>query len=113
MLVFSIFRIVIAEWDLGEHVEVRRFNSRVEAANLYCQNVFDSVFCYFPITFRPPPNDPYGITAQDLKTRLKDCISASQSFAPYAFPQLIVKLDANSINAKVSVPNNISHYLAY
>lgn len=74
----------------------------VDETDQWLQAVFDAVFCYFPITFRPPPNDPYGITAQDLKIRLKDCISASQTFAPYAFPQLLVKLDANSINAKVS-----------
>ena len=65
--------------------------------------MFDSVFCYFPITFRPPPDDPYGITAQDLKGRLKDCIAASSLFAPFAFPQLIDKLDSTSPNVKVSV----------
>ena len=63
--------------------------------------MFDSVFCYFPITFRPPPDDPYGITAQDLKGRLKDCIAASSFFAPFAFPQLIDKLDSTSPNVKV------------
>ena len=67
------------------------------------QTLFDSVFCYFPITFRPPPDDPYGITAQDLKTRLRDCIAASAYFAPYAFPQLIDKLDSTSPNVKVGV----------
>ena len=65
--------------------------------------MFDSVFCYFPITFRPPPDDPYGITAQDLKERLKDCIAASSLFAPFAFPQLIDKLDSTSPNVKVLV----------
>jgi len=65
------------------------------------QAMFDSVFCYFPITFRPPPDDPYGITAQDLKTRLRDCIASSGHFAPYAFPQLIDKLDSTSPNVKV------------
>ena len=64
--------------------------------------MFDSVFCYFPITFRPPPNDPYGITAADLKARLRDCIAASPCFAPYAFSQLIDKLDSTSLNVKVS-----------
>lgn len=58
--------------------------------------LFDSVFCYFPITFRPPPNDPYGITAQDLKDRLRGCIAATGRFAPYALPQLIDKLDDTS-----------------
>ena len=68
---------------------------------LYLQAIFDSVFCYFPITFRPPPDDPYGISAQDLKNRLRDCIAASEYFAPFAFPQLLDKLDSTSPNVKV------------
>ena len=59
------------------------------------------MFCYFPITFRPPPDDPYGITAQDLKTRLRDCIASTKLFAPYAFPPLLDKLDSTSPNVKV------------
>jgi DNA repair/transcription protein MET18/MMS19 len=35
------------------------------------QDLFDIVFCYFPITFRPPPDDPYGITSDDLKLALR------------------------------------------
>lgn len=72
------------------------------------QMLFDSVFCYFPITFRPPPNDPYGISAQDLKSRLRDCISASGYFAPFAFPQLLDKLDSTSLNVKVHIFPNFS-----
>ena len=34
------------------------------------QDYFDITFCYFPITFRPPPNDPYGISADNLKDSL-------------------------------------------
>lgn len=63
--------------------------------------MFDSVFCYFPITFRPPPDDPYGITAQDLKTRLRACIASTPLFARYAFPALLDKLDSTSPNVKV------------
>lgn len=36
--------------------------------------MFDITYCYFPITFRPPPNDPYGISAEDLRLALRyDC----------------------------------------
>jgi DNA repair/transcription protein MET18/MMS19 len=65
------------------------------------QELFDAVFNYFPITFRPPPDDPYGITAQDLKDRLRECISSTPDFAPYAFPALLDKLDSTSMNTKV------------
>ena len=65
--------------------------------------MFDIVYCYFPITFRPPPDDPYGITAADLKQRLRDCIAATPPFAGQAFPALIEKLDSTSQNVKLDV----------
>ncbi|KAI9846526.1 MAG: hypothetical protein M1837_003947 [Sclerophora amabilis] len=87
MIIFSILRAVMIEWAINNHVET----------------LFDSVFCYFPITFRPPPDDPYGITSQDLKTRLRDCIAASPLFAGQAFPALLDKLDSTSLNVKRDV----------
>src|SRR5204862_3371416 len=65
------------------------------------QTLFDSVYNYFPITFKPPPNNPYGVTAQDLKKRLQECISSTDLFAPHAFPLLLDKLDSTSANVKV------------
>lgn len=67
------------------------------------QQLFDAVFNYFPITFRPPQDDPYGITAQDLKDRLRNCIASTPDFAPYAFPALLDKLDSTSMNTKRDV----------
>jgi DNA repair/transcription protein MET18/MMS19 len=87
MVVFSILRVPMTEWNVGGDA----------------QDLFDAVFNYFPITFRPPPDDPYGITAQDLKDRLRDCISSTADFAPYAFPALLDKLDSTSMNTKRDV----------
>ncbi|KAE8351996.1 ARM repeat-containing protein [Aspergillus coremiiformis] len=84
MLVFSILKVVMVEWDITNHTEL----------------LFDSVYNYFPITFRPPPNDPYGITAQDLKDRLQECISSTSQFAPHSIPSLLDKLDSTSPNVK-------------
>ncbi|KAK2739908.1 hypothetical protein FQN55_009082 [Onygenales sp. PD_40] len=89
MLIFSVLKVLMVEWDIVNHV----------------QTLFDSVYNYFPITFKPPPNDPYGITAQDLKNRLQDCISSTPLFAPHAFPQLLDKLDSTSINVKKDALN--------
>jgi DNA repair/transcription protein MET18/MMS19 len=91
MLIFSMLRVIMIEWDITEHTET----------------MFDSVYAYFPITFRPPPNDPYGITAQDLKDRLRDSISSSSVLAPYALPNLLDKLDSTSPVVKVSDPENL------
>lgn len=73
--------------------------------------MFDSVFCYFPITFRPPPDNPYQITAQDLKQRLRDCVASNKYFAGHAFPALIEKLDSTSLNVKVSLIHPLYNYV--
>jgi len=60
------------------------------------------MIAYFPIAWKIPENDPYGITPDDLKLRLRECISASSDFAIFTFPKLIETLDAPSVSAKVS-----------
>lgn len=104
MVVFSILKVVMVEWDISAHAEVSpEMDHIIQNVTNRLQTLFDSVFCYFPITFRPPPDDPYGITAHDLKDRLRACIAASGRFAPYAFPQLVDKLDSTSPNVKKDV----------
>lgn len=65
--------------------------------------MFDITFCYFPISFRPPPNDPYGITADDLKMALRNCMSSSPYFAKAALPLFLEKYPTSSGPAMVSV----------
>jgi len=85
VLVFSMLRVVMIEWDITRHTET----------------LFDAVYAYFPITFRPPPNDPYGITAQDLKDKLRDCLASTPFLGPYTFPSLLDRLDSTSNTVKV------------
>ncbi|KAI5816584.1 RNAPII transcription regulator C-terminal-domain-containing protein, partial [Pyronema omphalodes] len=87
MILFSIMKVILVEFDIVRHTEL----------------MFDIVYCYFPITFRPPPDDPYGITAQDLKNRLRECIASTRHFAGQVFPSLIEKLDSTSQNVKMDV----------
>ncbi|WVQ79530.1 hypothetical protein IAT38_001629 [Cryptococcus sp. DSM 104549] len=75
MLLFSMDRVILLEFDVQDHIE----------------EFFDITFCYFPITFRPPPNDPYGITADDLKLALRGCMSASPYFSKAALPLFLEK----------------------
>ncbi|KAF8250485.1 ARM repeat-containing protein [Wilcoxina mikolae CBS 423.85] len=87
MIVFSVMKVVLVEFDIVRHTEL----------------MFDVVYCYFPITFRPPPDDPYGITSQDLKIRLRECIASTRYFAGQVFSSLIEKLDSASQNVKMDV----------
>lgn len=87
MLIFSMLRVIMVEWDISAHTTL----------------MFDSVFAYFPITFRPPPNDPYGITAQDLKNRLRECLASNSDLALAVFPALLEKLDSTLVAVKKDV----------
>ena len=88
MIVFSVLQVIMVEWDISQRVDL----------------LWEAAIKYFPITFRTKPDDPIGITADDLKMRLRHCIAASGLFAPLAFPLLIQKLDDQATpNVRVSV----------
>ncbi|KAI0352164.1 ARM repeat-containing protein [Trametes cingulata] len=80
LLAFAIDRVLLIEFDVQKYIE----------------DFFNITFCYFPITFRPPPNDPYGITADDLKNALRACLHATPAFGPLAIPLFLEKLTAGS-----------------
>ncbi|RHZ75216.1 hypothetical protein Glove_216g121 [Diversispora epigaea] len=84
LLAFSLVKLIIKEFDISQHVE----------------ELFEVTFCYFPITFRPPPDDPYGITSDDLKISLRECLSETPKFAKNAMPLFLEKLTSSSGNAK-------------
>ncbi|KAF5355338.1 hypothetical protein D9758_006078 [Tetrapyrgos nigripes] len=80
LVAFAIARVILIEFDISKFV----------------QSLFDITFCYFPIMFRPPPNDPYGITTEDLRLALRQCLCATPHFGPLAIPEFLEKLQAGS-----------------
>lgn len=84
MVAFSIAKVILQEFDIVSHVV----------------DLFDVLYCYFPITFRPPPDNSTSITTDDLKERLRDCLSASHYFASYLVPALLEKLHAVAVSVK-------------
>lgn len=64
------------------------------------EELFDTLFCYFPITFKPPKNDPYKISNEDLKLALRLAMSSTPEFAEDAFGNLLDKLTASSPSVK-------------
>lgn len=59
-------------------------------------DLFDVCFCYFPISFSTPENDPYKITANDLKTELRLTIASQPQFGQDVFPSLFEKLTSTN-----------------
>jgi DNA repair/transcription protein MET18/MMS19 len=88
MLLFSMDRVILLEFDVTNHIEVR---TPLPVDRAHQQDMFDVTFCYFPIMFKPPPNDPYGITAEDLKLALRGCMSATPLFSKTAIPLFLEK----------------------
>lgn len=58
--------------------------------------LFDVCFCYFPVSFTPPANDPYKITAAELKNELRNTIASQSQFAQDTFPSLFEKLTSTN-----------------
>lgn len=65
------------------------------------QQYFDVTSCYFPITFTPPPNDPYGITSEELILSLRRAFAASDVLAKHTVPFLLEKLSSTVVEAKL------------
>ena len=59
------------------------------------EDVFEAMSCYFPIDFSPPRGGSLEITKEDLVLGLRNCLSASELFAPLAMPLFIEKLDSD------------------
>ena len=70
-------------------------------SNEYVEEFFESIFCYFPITFRSNPSDPNSITVEELKSSLGRSIAGNARFGDLAISVLIEKLSSNSVSAKI------------
>ncbi|RCH85569.1 mms19 nucleotide excision repair [Rhizopus azygosporus] len=92
IVAFALVRAIIERFDISRHVE----------------DLFDVVFCYFPIHFAAPNDTTLDITTEDLKLSLRQCLSATPYFAYYATPLLIEKLLSTTGSAKRDTMETIS-----
>ncbi|XP_073408958.1 MMS19 nucleotide excision repair protein homolog isoform X1 [Dendrobates tinctorius] len=74
----------------------------------FVEELFEVTSCYFPIDFTPPPNDPHGITREDLTLGLRAVLSATPRFAEFLIPLLIEKMDSDVQSAKVDALQTLS-----
>ncbi|KAJ2704988.1 hypothetical protein H4R19_005174, partial [Coemansia spiralis] len=67
----------------------------------HAEDLFDVVFCYFPITFKHRDGDPSTVSPESLKAALRAVITCSPYFGPMAVKPLVEKTTATSVSAKV------------
>uniref|UniRef100_A0AAQ6IGA8 MMS19 nucleotide excision repair protein n=1 Tax=Anabas testudineus TaxID=64144 RepID=A0AAQ6IGA8_ANATE len=67
----------------------------------FTEELFEVTSCYFPIDFTPPPNDPHGITKEQLIQALRAVLAGTPKFAEFLLPLLIEKLDSDVQSAKL------------
>ncbi|XP_076615443.1 MMS19 nucleotide excision repair protein homolog isoform X2 [Chaetodon auriga] len=93
LLAFQVARnIVHRGYDLGKFTE----------------ELFEVTSCYFPIDFTPPPNDPHGITREELIQTLRDVLTGTSQFAEFLLPLIIEKLDSDVQSAKLDSLQTLS-----
>ena len=67
----------------------------------FVEDLFEVTSCYFPIDFTPPPNDPHGISKEDLVLQLRKCLASTHFFGPLCVPLLLEKISSDIIDAKI------------
>ncbi|XP_078146912.1 MMS19 nucleotide excision repair protein homolog isoform X2 [Centroberyx gerrardi] len=67
----------------------------------FAEELFEVTSCYFPIDFSPPPNDPHGITQEELIQTLRAVLTGTPRFAEFLLPLIIEKLDSDVQSAKL------------
>ncbi|KAJ2804396.1 hypothetical protein H4S07_004236, partial [Coemansia furcata] len=65
------------------------------------EDLFEVIFCYFPITFKHREGDPSAISPELLKAALRSAITCSPYFGDMAIKPLIEKTTAAATSVKV------------
>ncbi|EEB07761.1 TFIIH regulator [Schizosaccharomyces japonicus yFS275] len=80
----------------------------------YAEEIFNISYCYFPITFRAPANDPqFPITTEQLKHSLRDVLVSTSLFSPFLLPLLFEKLKASAARVKLDTLDILYHAFCF
>ncbi|RDD38774.1 MMS19 nucleotide excision repair protein-like protein [Trichoplax sp. H2] len=71
--------------------------------DLFLDDFFEIISCYFPIDFTPPPNLPSNesVTKEDLIIVLRESLTSTRKFAGFLLPMLLDKLSSDVQSAKL------------
>ncbi|KAJ1964135.1 hypothetical protein GGI12_001619 [Dipsacomyces acuminosporus] len=67
----------------------------------HAEDLFDVIFCYFPITFKHRDGDPSSISPESLKKALRACVTCSPYFGEMAVTPLVNKLTSSITSVKI------------
>lgn len=68
------------------------------------EEIFETVFCYYPISFKPPSNDPFGIKPELLSSELESVIAAAFLIIPNLVLEALTERLENSDNISTIIP---------
>ena len=54
-------------------------------SDIFAEELFEVTSCYFPIDFRPQPDDPRGVKREELILGLRSCLAATPKFAQVGY----------------------------
>lgn len=63
------------------------------------EDLFDILSCYFPISFRPPPNDKIGISPSELVALLDDALLSQRGFTHLLLELVLEKFSTATADA--------------
>ncbi|MED6256867.1 mms19 nucleotide excision repair [Ataeniobius toweri] len=89
-------RNLLLAFQIAKNIVLRRYNM-----GKFTEELFEVTSCYFPIDFSPPPNDPHGITKEELVQSLRAVLTGTPKFAEFLLPLIIEKLDSEVQSAKL------------
>ena len=99
MISFDLIYFIISEY-FSDHSPALGEDNKELIEQLH-ESIFDSVSCYYPINFKPPKNNTFKITPDQLKNALNKCILASDQLCHIFIPFLLEKLGASQIETKL------------
>ncbi len=78
-----------AEEDVVDAADSTTTTTSAQAFVANCEEVYDVVAAYFPISFKPPQNDSVKITREELASGLRIAMTATNCYAPFAIPHVL------------------------
>ena len=93
---FRAFRTIIQLYQLQDTASL--YSGQLDEA---CEELFEIVSCYFPISFTQPPDDPHGITRDKIADELLLTLVSDSRFAEMAYSLALEKLSSSLKQAKI------------